>query len=221
MRVSLQLPYFNPPPDQLGRKLADIARFADDQGFYSLWVMDHFFQMEMLGKSEDPMLEGYTMLGYFAALTERIHLGALVTGVIYRAPGLLIKEVTTLDVLSGGRMYLGIGAAWYEREHRGLGIPFPPFATGLAVEPMRRLGLVDLPAELVTLLTYGRGIDNRRFKEAGFDYRYTTAGAVEAFVQALRLRNTVGGPDLGYRYEEDVEKFFRHSPAVLRDRPSD
>ena len=101
------------------------------------------------------------------------------------------------------------------------GIPFPPFATGLAVEPMRRLGLVDLPPELVTLLTYGRGIDNRRFKEAGFGYRYTTAGAVDAFVQALRLRNTVGGPDLGYRYEEDVEKFFRHSPAVLRDRPSD
>jgi len=126
MRVSLQLPYFNPPPDQLGRKLADIARFADDQGFYSLWVMDHFFQMEMLGKSEDPMLEGYTMLGYFAALTERIHLGALVTGVIYRAPGLLIKEVTTLDVLSGGRMYLGIGAAWYEREALGLGFGFPP-----------------------------------------------------------------------------------------------
>ena len=126
MRISLQLPFFNPAPDQLGGKLADIARFADEQGFYSLWVMDHFFQMEMIGKSEDPMLEGYTTLGYFAGLTQRIRLGTMVTGVIYRAPGLLIKEVTTLDVLSGGRMYLGIGAAWYEREALGLGFGFPP-----------------------------------------------------------------------------------------------
>lgn len=126
MRVSLQLPYFDPAPADLGRKLADVARLADEQGFYSLWVMDHFFQMEMLGKSEDPMLEGYATLGYFAALTERIRLGTLVTGVIYRAPGLLIKEVTTLDVLSGGRMYLGIGAAWYAREATGLGFGFPP-----------------------------------------------------------------------------------------------
>ena len=126
MRISLQLPFFNPSPDQLGGKLADIARFADEHGFYSLWVMDHFFQMEMIGKSEDPMLEGYTTLGYFAGLTQRIRLGTMVTGVIYRAPGLLIKEVTTLDVLSGGRMYLGIGAAWYEREALGLGFGFPP-----------------------------------------------------------------------------------------------
>jgi F420-dependent oxidoreductase-like protein len=88
--------------------------------------MDHFYQMEMIGKSEDPMLEGYTTLGYFAGLTQHVKLGTLVTGVIYRQPGLLIKEVTTLDVLSGGRMYLGIGAAWYEREARGLGFGFPP-----------------------------------------------------------------------------------------------
>ena len=126
MRISLQLPYFDPTPEQLRSKLADVARLADELDFYSLWVMDHFFQMEMIGKSEDPMLEGYTTLGYFAGVTERIRSGTLVTGVIYRAPGLLVKEVTTLDMLSGGRMYFGVGAAWYEREARGLGFGFPP-----------------------------------------------------------------------------------------------
>lgn len=126
MRISLQIPFFHPSPEQLGGTIADVARLADEGGFYSLWVMDHFFQMEMIGRSEDPMLEGYTTLGYLAGLTKRIRLGTLVTGVIYRAPGLLVKEVTTLDVLSGGRMYFGIGAAWYEREALGLGFGFPP-----------------------------------------------------------------------------------------------
>ena len=83
---------------------------------------------------------------------------------------------------------------------------------------LRRLGLVDLAPELIELLKYGRGIDNRQFKEAGFRYRYTSAGAVRAFVEALRLRGTVGEHHSAYHYEEDVEQFFRHSPAVLRDR---
>jgi UDP-glucose 4-epimerase len=94
--------------------------------------------------------------------------------------------------------------------------PIPPYATGLSTEPIRRLGLVDLPPELIEVLKYGRGLDNRRFKAAGFTYSYTTAGAVEAFAQGLRLKRTVGSRDLGYRYEEDVEQFFRHSPAVRR-----
>jgi F420-dependent oxidoreductase-like protein len=88
-------------------------------------VMDHWFQMENLGGPAEPMLEGYTTLGYLAAVTERVRLGLLVTGTTYRHPGLLAKTVTTLDVLSGGRAMLGIGAAWYEREHLGLGVPFP------------------------------------------------------------------------------------------------
>ena len=79
--------------------------------------------------------------------------------------------------------------------------------------------MVDLPPELLQVLRFGRGIDNRRFKEAGFRYRYTTAGAVEAFMEALRLRRTIGDRDTGYRYEEDVEQFFRHSPAVQRNNP--
>ena len=90
--------------------------------------MDHFFQMDWMAPAEDPMLEGYTALGFVAGRTERLRLRLLVTGVTYRHPGLLAKTVTTLDVVSGGRAELGIGAAWYEREHRGLGVPFPPIA---------------------------------------------------------------------------------------------
>ena len=100
------------------------------------------------------------------------------------------------------------------------GISMPPFATDLAAEPLRGLGLVDLPPELIELLKFGRGLDNRRFKQAGFEYQYSTAGAVEAFVKARRLRGTIGRSD-EYRYEEDVEQFFRHSPAVLRNQPGD
>ncbi len=134
MRIGLQVPNFTYPsgPSQLGSTLADIARAADEAGFYSLWVMDHFFQIGSrdrssgLGPPEDEMLESYSTLSYFAAVTQRIKLGALVTGVIYRHPGILIKTVTTLDVLSGGRAYFGLGAAWNETESRGLGVPFPP-----------------------------------------------------------------------------------------------
>jgi F420-dependent oxidoreductase-like protein len=90
--------------------------------------MDHWFQMEQMAPATDPMLEGYTGLGFLAGQTRRVELGLLVTGVTYRHPGLLAKTVTTLDVLSGGRAMLGIGAAWYEREHRALGVPFPPVA---------------------------------------------------------------------------------------------
>src|SRR5436305_3498186 len=94
--------------------------------------MDHFFQIQMVGPPEEPMLEGYSALSYLAGLTKRARLGTLVTGVVYRHPGLLIKMVTTLDVLSGGRAYLGLGAAWNEQESQGLGLPFPPLAERLA-----------------------------------------------------------------------------------------
>jgi F420-dependent oxidoreductase-like protein len=133
MKIGLQIPSFTFPggPQELGSKLAEIARTADQAGFYSLWVMDHFFQIgggsqNFLGPAEDNMLEGYTTLAYLAAVTKKARLGTLVTGVVYRYPGILIKTVTTLDVLSGGRAYLGIGAAWNEREALGLGVPFPP-----------------------------------------------------------------------------------------------
>lgn len=113
---------------RLAERLGETARVADEGGVAMMSVMDHWFQMEDLGGPPAPMLEGYTTLGYLAAVTRRLRLGLLVTGVTYRAPGLLAKTVTTLDVLSGGRAVLGIGAAWYEREHRGLGVAFPPTA---------------------------------------------------------------------------------------------
>src|SRR5436190_3270568 len=112
-------------PTALGPTLAQVARTADEGGVTTLTMMDHWFQMERLGGPPEPMLEGYTSLGFLAGQTQRLDLGLLVTGVTYRHPGLLAKIVSTLDVLSGGRAFLGIGAAWYEREHRGLGVPFP------------------------------------------------------------------------------------------------
>ena len=113
-------------PSGIGPGVAHLARTAEAIGIKTLSFMDHFFQMDMVAPGEDPMLEGYTALGFVAALTQRLRLRLLVTGVTYRYPGLLAKTVTTLDVLSGGRAELGLGAAWYEREHKGLGVPFPP-----------------------------------------------------------------------------------------------
>jgi F420-dependent oxidoreductase-like protein len=130
MKLALHVPRFtwSGGPAALGRTLADLARDADEAGFAYLSVMDHFFQIPPVGPANWDMLEAYTTLGYIAAITRGLRMGTLVTGVSYRHPGLLAKQVSTLDVLSGGRAFFGIGAAWYEREHRGLGVPFPPLA---------------------------------------------------------------------------------------------
>jgi F420-dependent oxidoreductase-like protein len=127
MEIGLQVPSFTWGPDEeIGPTLGRIGLTADEAGFHSLWLMDHFFQIPGVGDHRQPMLEAYTTLGFLAGLTERIQLGTLVTGVTYRHPGILAKTVTTLDVLSGGRAWLGIGAAWNQHEHEGLGVPFPP-----------------------------------------------------------------------------------------------
>ncbi|TMF12607.1 MAG: LLM class F420-dependent oxidoreductase [Chloroflexi bacterium] len=128
MKLGLDIADFTWPagPAKLGSTLADIARTADQAGFDSIWVMDHFWQIRMNGPEHHEMLEGYSALSYIAAVTKRAKLGTMVTGVVYHQPGILAKTVTTLDVLSGGRAWLGIGAAWNEAESRGLGIPFPP-----------------------------------------------------------------------------------------------
>lgn len=130
MRVGLQIANLTFPGGaaRLGSDLARVAVEVDQAGFDSLWVMDHFFQIEFVGPAENDMLEGYSTLSYFAALTKKVKLGTMVTGVTYRHPGVLLKTVTTLDVLSQGRAYLGLGAAWFEREHNALGVPYPPIS---------------------------------------------------------------------------------------------
>jgi F420-dependent oxidoreductase-like protein len=128
MHLDLHVPRYNYTgwPAAIGPTLVDVSRTAEAIGIRTLSVMDHWFQMESVWPVDEPMLEGYTTLGFVAGQTERLRLRLLVTGVTYRHPGLLAKIVTTLDVLSLGRAELGIGAAWYEREHHGLGVPFPP-----------------------------------------------------------------------------------------------
>jgi len=127
VKVGLQINRFDWPGGAaaIGPTLGRVAATADDVGFDSIWVMDHFFQIRGLGATTDPMLDGQTTLGFLAARTTRARLGLLVGGIHYRHPGLWIKAATTLDVLSGGRAWLGLGAGWNQEESDGLGFPFP------------------------------------------------------------------------------------------------
>ncbi len=130
MKLGVHLVNFTLPegPSGIAPTVAAVGRAAEDAGVDNLSLMDHYFQLEFMADATEPMLEGYTTLGFLAAHTSTVELQLLMTGVTYRHPGLVAKIVSTLDVLSGGRAALGIGAAWYEREHRGLGVPFPPLA---------------------------------------------------------------------------------------------
>lgn len=130
MKIGLQIPSFTWPggPAEVAPRLKEIAQTAEHAGFASIWVMDHLFQIDMVGEVDEPMLESYSTLAYLAGVTQNAQLGTMVTGFIYRYPGMLAKTVSTLDVLSAGRAYLGIGAAWFEREAEGLGLPFPPLS---------------------------------------------------------------------------------------------
>ena len=134
MKIGLQIPNFSFPngPEGFSKDISEIVKLVDKGGFTSLWVMDHFFQIGqkgglILGPAEDDMYEAYTLLGFFAGLTKNVKLGTLVTGNIYRNPGVLTKAVTTLDIISKGRAYLGIGAGWMQREAEAFGIPFNSF----------------------------------------------------------------------------------------------
>src|SRR5882757_191387 len=130
MKLGIHFMNFTHPDGGAALRAAvgDTAVAADEAGIVRFTAMDHWFQMEHFQTAFDPMLEGYSVLNFVAAKSERLQLGLLVTGVTYRYPGLLAKIVTTLDVLSGGRAMLGIGAAWYEEEHDALGVPYPPIA---------------------------------------------------------------------------------------------
>lgn len=143
MELAIHIPNFTLPggPEALSGHLTDTARAAEEAGCSTVTLMDHWLQIPGMGAMDDPMLEGYTTLAFLAGRTERVTLGLLVTGVTYRRPALLAKIVTTLDVLSGGRAQLGLGAAWFEREHRALGVPYPPVG--------ERLGRLEETVEIV------------------------------------------------------------------------
>jgi F420-dependent oxidoreductase-like protein len=182
MRLGLHYWNFSTPADPaaIAPTLAETARVADQAGLSTFTVMDHYFQMEHAGRAEEPMLEAYTTLGYVAANTERVTLGVLVTGVMYRHPGLLAKIVTTLDVLSGGRARLGIGASWYEREQRGLGVPVVPVG-----ERFERL------EETLRICLQMWGDDNGPFE--GRHYQLAETLCVPAPLQRPRPQIQIGG----------------------------
>jgi F420-dependent oxidoreductase-like protein len=125
MRLGFQFQTFDQPPERLGPWLAETARAVEEAGFDAIWTMDHLYQLPMLGPIDAPMIEAYSTLSFLAAHTKRVTLGALVSAPMLRHPAILIKQITAIDVLSGGRAMLGIGASWFEQEHDGFGIPFP------------------------------------------------------------------------------------------------
>lgn len=211
MRVGLQVTSFTSPgaSEAIRPTLAEVARAAEANGLASLWVMDHFFQIPPVGPPEEPMLEAYTTLGYLAGVTEKIRLGCLVTGVVYREPALLAKAATTLDVLSGGRAYLGIGAAWFEREAVGLGFPFPPIA-----ERFERL------EEALQIIQAMWNDERRPF--AGKHYRLAETMGVPRPLQKPRPAILIGGRGekktlrLVARYADACNLFLHDGPDVLR-----
>jgi F420-dependent oxidoreductase-like protein len=162
MRLGVHLVNFDYPGGtaSIAPTLARVAAIAEDGGIANLSVMDHYFQLEGFADASGPMLEAYTTLGYLAGLTRTVELQVLVTGVTYRYPGLLAKIASTLDVLSGGRAVLGLGAAWYEREHRALGVPYPPVA--------ERLEMLEETLQVIDLMWSGDtgAFDGRHFRLA-------------------------------------------------------
>jgi F420-dependent oxidoreductase-like protein len=185
MKVGLQIASFTWPggPEATGPTLARIVRQADDVGFDSIWVMDHFFQIRSVGRVEEPMLEGMTALGFMAAHSSRARLGLMVGGVHYRHAPLWIKATTTLDVLSGGRAWLGIGAAWNEEESRALGFPFPPLGA--------RFEMLEETLRIAHEMWTGE-----RGSEASFEGRHVRASRLLNSPQSLsrpRVPIMVGG----------------------------
>ena len=174
MKIGLQIDSFTWPGGTaaIAPTLGRIARTADDAGFDSIWLMDHFFQIRGVGPVTDPMLEGWTTLGFLAGLTQRARLGLMVGGIHYRTAGLWAKAATTLDVLSGGRAWLGIGAAWNEYESRGLGFPMPPLGV--------RFEMLEEMLQITHALWTGE-----RGTEGAFDGRHYQASRLLNSPQAL------------------------------------
>ena len=185
MKFGLQISSFTWPggPEQLAPTLARVVRTADDAGFDSIWVMDHFFQIRSIGRPEEPMLEGMTALGWMAAHSERARLGLMVGGVHYRHPGLWIKAATTLDVLSGGRAWFGIGAAWNQQESVALGFPFPPLGV--------RFELLEDTLRMAHGMWSGEGGSEEDFE--GRHYRATRLLNSPQSISRPRIPIMVGG----------------------------
>ena len=219
MKLGLQISSFTWPGGDaaIGETLARICQTADEAGFDSIWVMDHLFQIRSVGEVEEPMLEGTTALGFMAAHTKRARLGLMVGAVPYRQPGVWIKGVTTLDVLSGGRAWFGIGAAWNVEESRSLGVPFPDLPDRFAL-------LAD------TLQMAHLAFSGERGSESSFAGRRVRAGRLLNSPQALskpRIPIMVGGGGerttlrLVARYADACNVFggpdmLRHKFDVLR-----
>jgi F420-dependent oxidoreductase-like protein len=182
MKVGLHVPNFawQGGPDAMADQLVNVAEAAEQAGFDQITVMDHFFALAPGDGYRNPMLEAYTALGFIAARTRRMRVGSLVTGVMYRYPGVLLKQVTTLNVLSKGRGFLGIGAAWHEREHHAFGVPFPPLK-----ERFERL------EETLQMFHQAWGGDARPF--AGKYYQLQEPLLSPAAVSKPRPRILIGG----------------------------
>jgi F420-dependent oxidoreductase-like protein len=223
VKVGLQISSFTWPGGaaEIGPTLARVCQVADEVGFDSVWLMDHFFQIRSVGEVEEPMLEGLSALSFMAAHTRRIRLGLLVGGIHYRPPGLWIKAVTTLDVLSGGRAWFGIGAAWNVQESRALGFPMPELAD--------RFGMLEETLQMAHLAWSGE-----RGSEEEFAGRWIKADRILNSPQAIsrpRPPILVGGGGerktlrLVARYADACNVFggpdiLRHKYAVLRQHCS-
>ncbi|GAB1693189.1 LLM class F420-dependent oxidoreductase [Krasilnikovia sp. M28-CT-15] len=223
MKLGLHISSFTWPEGapRLGAVLGEVAAAADEAGFERISVMDHLWQIGVIGPPEQEMLEAYTALGFLAAHTRRAKLLTLVTGVVYREPGLLAKAVTTLDVLSGGRAMLGIGAAWNEEEALGLGLPFPPTAERFerleeALQICRRMFDGDETAHegrhyrLGRLLNSPPPVSRRVPILIGGGGEKKTLLFVAKYADACNL---FGGPDVQHK----LDVLQRHCAAVGRD----
>jgi F420-dependent oxidoreductase-like protein len=224
VKIGLQIPSFTWPggTEAIGPTVGRIAHQADEIGFDSIWVMDHFFQIRGVGKPEEPMLEGWTTLGFLAANTKRARLGLMVGGVHYRLPGLWVKAATTLDVLSGGRAWLGIGAAWNEDESRSLGFPFPPLG--------QRFEMLDETLQIAHQMWQGE-----RGSEAEFHGRHYDATRLMNSPQSIsrpRVPIMIGGGGerktlrLVAKYADASNVFggpemIAHKYAVIREHCAD
>lgn len=181
-RFGAQLPNFtfDAPDAEIFDRVSALAVAADQSGFHSVWVMDHFFQLPPLGGPDQPMLEAYTLLGALAAVTDQAQLGTLVTGVTYRNPAILAKQITTLDLISKGRAILGIGGAWYDVEHQGLGVDYPRDGV--------RLDMLGEAVQVCRAMFRG---DHADFK--GEHYRIEDARNLPAPLQEAGPRIMIGG----------------------------